>query len=1696
MKIILKSLLTKLAFCKQDKREIILQQWNDAHAEIPATTLPGLFEAQAARTPDAIAVTCGSRTVSYRELDEQASRLACYLLSRGVGPEQVVGIALSRSEKVIISLLAVLKAGAAYLPIDADYPSDRITFMLRDARPALLLTDAVTFNRLPPADMSLVILDDDGTQAALAEAACRRGEHTDELVPLLPAHPAYVIYTSGSTGIPKGVVITHHSVARLLATTREMFGFGPCDTWSWFHSFAFDFSVWEMWGALVHGGRLVVVPFEVSRSPEEFTRLLVKERVTVLCQTPSAFYQLIGTGTGDQNTARRLAVRWVILGGEALDLAQLKDWYAHYPDRPVLVNMYGITETTVHVTHKLVESGVITGLMGASPIGQGIPGWQTFVLDSRLQPVPPGVMGELYIAGSGLARGYLRRPALTAERFVACPFGASGRRMYRTGDLARWRQDGSLEFCGRVDDQVKIRGFRIEPAEIEATIRENPGAAQVVVVPDKTTGGDRRLIAYIIPADQKWRNPDEFATDMRDYVRSRLPQFMVPSAFVVLNSFPLTQAGKLDRTALPAPEHSSSVTWRAPRSPQEELLCDLFAEVLGIPRVGLNDSFFDMGGHSLLAVRLISRIRSVLGIEIDIRDLFGAPTVAGLAPLLSDGARSARGPLTPMPRPDRLPLSFAQSRVWFLNRLQDPSPTYNIPLIWRLYGALDYEALRTALADIVGRHESLRTIFAEDEGTPYQLILGPAEARPTVEVVPTAEAGLASAMEHACQHVFDLGSELPVRAWLFSLTTAEHVLVLVVHHIAADEWSMGPLLHDLSAAYEARSKRREPVWLPLPVQYADYTLWQRKMLGRSGDPGGILSRQEDFWRARLATLPEEISLPTDRPRPAVASYRGGWVRLEMGTGLRDRLRALGRLHNATLFMVVHAGLVALLTRLGVGVDIPVGAPVAGRIDEVLDGLVGFFLNTLVLRADVSGDPSFGELLARIREADLDAFAHQDVPFERVVEILKPAREGPDNPLFQVMLDVKHDDGDGLTLPGLRVAAESSSTGFAKFDLALFFTEQHEGQQSPAGMSGVIEYAADLFDKPTVEALGRHLVRLLEAVAADPDIRVSEVDILGEDERDRILRQWNDTTVQVPHAEGTVQERFAEQAWATPERIALCSGTEELTYSELDRRANALAHLLIDARVTIETPVAILLERSLNLVVSILAVLKAGATYVPLHSGYPPAFMQRVMEESGAPLLLTDRRMSARLPDTTSEVLVVDDCDLSSTIIDAPDVTCHPDNLAYVMYTSGTTGIPKGVGVTHRDLLSLVFDRCWIKAGHRRVLFHAPYAFDISNLELWVPLLLGSEIVIAPPIPLDTSSLKNIIVKQNVSALHLTAGLFNAIAEEQPSALSGLREVFTGGDVVARSALCQVLDRNRGVSIRVLYGPTEVTLCASQYLIESQADIPAAIGIGGPLDNTRLYVLDDRLAPTAVGVTGELFIAGAGLARGYLGRPALTAERFVACPFGARGERMYRTGDLARWRRDGTLEFAGRADEQVKIRGFRVEPGEIEAVLSQHSLVSDAVVIAEDEASGNKRLIAYYISKNNTSLNSVELRAYLSTRIPDYMVPSAFIPLDAFPLTPNGKLNRKALPAPVYKHATSDREPGSPAEDVLCKLFAEVLGVKTVETADNFFELGGHSLLAIQLQGRIDAVFNIRIALRDILRARTIGELAERYGIRK
>ncbi len=1663
------------------ERERLLTTWNDTAHEVEDGTLVQRFERQAGRTPERTAVVFADQSLGYAELDATANRWAREMLARGVGPGDRVALAVPRSIDLVVSLLAVLKTGAAYLPVDPDHPAERIAHVLGDARPRLVLTDAASQRVLPASDAPVLVVDAPENAEAVSRRPSGRVTDDERTAPLTSGHPAYVIYTSGSTGLPKGVVVPHRGVVNRIAWMQGRYGLTADDRVLQKTPAGFDVSVWEFFWPLTEGAVLVVARPGGHKDPAYLADVIRTEHVTTAHFVPS----MLQTFLAEPAAAGCTSLRRVVCSGEALP-APLRDRFFTVLDAR-LHNLYGPTEASVDVTSW--ECGAKEDTSSV-PIGRPVWNTMTYVLDEALRPVAPGVPGDLYLAGVQLAHGYLGRPGLTAERFVADPHGAAGTRMYRTGDLARWRDDGVLEFLGRTDDQVKLRGFRVEPGEIESALAAHPQVAAARVVLRHDREDDPRLVAYAVPGPDGVP-PGTF--ELRRHTAALLPDYMVPSAFVILEELPLTANGKLDRAALPAPETPSGSSGGVPRTPREEILAGLFAEVLGVPRVGLHDDFFALGGHSLLATRLVSRVRSGLGAELAIRTLFESPTVAGLAEKLAQ-ADGPRERVRPFVRPETLPLSFGQRGQWFLNRF-DEDGSYNILHALRLTGPLDHEALHRALDDVIARHESLRTIYPETDGRVHQVVLDDAEVEwRTCDVT---EEELAGVLAAEAAEGFELSFDIPVRAVLMRCGEEEAVLLLVLHHIAADGWSFAPLSRDLSEAYRARLSGTGPDRPQLPVQYADFALWQQEVLGTEAEPDSETSRQLSFWKEQLRGLPEELTLPADRRRPADPSGSGGLIRFRWDAGLHQRIVQLARARRVSVFMVLQAGLAALLTRLGAGDDIPLGTPVAGRTDEALDDLVGFFVNTLVLRTDTSGDPTFAELLERVREADLAAYAHQDVAFERLVEMVNPERSTVRHPLFQVMLSLQNAPEGRLDLPGVEVSEEPVDVTTSKFDLALDLTESFAPEGSAAGVEGLLQYSADLFDRETAETLVTRLTGFLRTLVEEPARPIGGVPVLSTEERRRVLVEWNATEHALPEA--TLPSLFEERTAAAPSHVAVITDEASLTYGELNARANRLARLLIERGAGPERLVAVALPRTAELVVALLAVAKTGACYLPVDPDYPAeriAFMLRDAQPvlvlattatvpadclSDAPLVLDE-------PETVTALAAQPDADLSAAERVAVPAAGHA---AYVIYTSGSTGTPKGVVVPHGALANQLR---WLVAeteldARDVVLARTPVSFDAAGGELWAPLTAGAALALAPAATVrDSEELLDFIGRHGVTVAQFVPSLLSAVPLDERG--RGIRMLLCGGEELPARLAAQAAQTWHTRVLNV-YGPTEATIQATAGRIGGTDAV--TVPLGRPVWNTRAYVLDARLQPVPDGVLGEVYLAGDQLARGYLDRPGLTAERFVADPFGEPGARLYRTGDLARRTSGGDLEYAGRSDAQVKLRGFRIELGEVESALASHPHVEQAAAAVRDDGPG-RQLVGYVVPAESVGRpDSAVLRKHLEGTLPAYMVPAVLVELETLPLTASGKLDRAGLPAPQVTRDRPLTPPRTPEEEVLCGLFSELLGLDDVGVEANFFDLGGDSIISIQLVSRARKA-GLSITPRAVFQHKTVEALAAVAGV--
>uniref|UniRef100_UPI000369955F non-ribosomal peptide synthetase n=1 Tax=Nocardiopsis potens TaxID=1246458 RepID=UPI000369955F len=1713
---------------------------------VPEDSVADQVAAAARRAPGAPALRTAESRLDYAGLVRRADAVAARLAAAGAARETVVAIALPRGADLVAALLAASRLGSTYLPIDPDFPADRIAYMLADSGARLLVTTPELDKELPEGPERVLLGPAGPEQADPAPGTADRAT-TAPAAAARRHGAAYVLYTSGSTGRPKGVVVPERGLLNFLRDMGERFPLGADDRWLAVTTVGFDISALELYLPLMHGAELVLADRDTVRDPAALADLAERAGATVMQATPALWRAL-----ADERPAVLDRLR-VLVGGEALptDLAERLAARA-----PSVTNLYGPTETTIWSTASRVRPG--------EPVDIGAPIANTgaYVLDSALRPVPVGVPGDLYISGEGLARGYAGRPDLTAERFVACPFGAPGERMYRTGDVVRRRADGALEYLGRGDHQVKVRGFRIELGEVEVRLGRLPGVAQAVVTAREDVPGQAHLVGYAVFEDGADTDPAR----LRAALAETLPDYMVPSAFVALDAFPLTENRKIDRKALPAPAGAGAAAGdrpapdAAPRTPVEERICAVLGEVLGSAPIGVHQDFFALGGHSLLATRAANRIRAELGLHARVRDLFDAPEPARLAALLQErSGGDDRPPLTAHPGPDDdAPLSYAQERIWFHEELHGPGPAYNVPLAFRLRGPVDAAALALALRDTVARHDVLRTVHADDGEGPRPRVL-PMGRVP--ELLRTEDAGadparLDRAVAEVLHTPFDVRTDVPVRAALIRTAPDDAVLALCFHHIATDEWSETPFVRDLDTAYTARTAGEEPRWERPAVRYTDFARWQRSWLGDAADPGSPMGRGLAYWRRALDGLPAETALPADRPRPAVADGAGATVRFDLDADTAAALRRAAAAHGTTVFMVLQAAVAVLLHRMGAGDDIPVGTPVTNRDDTAVHDAVGMFLNMLTLRTDLSGAPTGRELLARIREADIEAFAHAGVPFEAVVRETDPSRSAARHPLFQVMLTYQREpDHPGLL--GTDSSVHPIDIATSKLDLEFTFAEFPGG----GGLAANLRYATARFDRATAEGLAERFRQVLIALLVAPDVPVGEHEVLTDAERSALLRGAGATARPVP-APGLAR-RIARTAAEHPDRTAVRAGSERVGYAELARRADAVAARLAAAGAVRESVVAVALPRGADLVAALLAVGRTGAAYLPIDPDFPADRIAYMLADSGARLLVTTPELDPVLPAGPARLLLGPDAPGGAAASQAAGAVLsfldpHPDSAAYVLYTSGSTGRPKGVVVPHRALLNFLLDmaeRFPLDAGDRWLAV-TTVGFDISALELYLPLMQGAELVLADRDTVrDPAALADLAEESGATVMQATPALWRALAEDRPEALDGLR-ALVGGEALPRDLAERMAARTAHTAN--LYGPTETTIWSTV----SRVRVGEPVDIGAPIANTGVYVLDASLRPVPVGVPGDLYISGEGLARGYAGRPDLSAERFVACPFGAPGERMYRTGDVVRWRADGALEYLGRGDHQVKVRGFRIELGEVEEALSRAEGVGQAVVTAREDVPGQAYLVGYLVPEpGGADPDPARLRAALAETLPDYMVPSAFVALDAFPLTENRKIDRKSLPSPAVSGAepsgprsssaasaegpsggggslragtgpgrgapeegrpsssgplrarlllapgadgaagttesarAAGGEPRDETEREMCAIAAEVLGLPSLGVHDDFFTSGGHSLAAARTVNRMRARLGLDIGVRDLFEAPTVAGLAARTAAR-
>ena len=1663
----------------QERR--LLSEWNQTCAEFPSERcLHELIEEQVERSPEAVAVVFEQEQLTYAELNGRANHLAHYLRKFGIGPEVRVGICLERSLEMVIGLLGVLKAGGAYVPLDPEYPRERLAFMLEDAQPPVLLTTRHLADSLPTQAAMIVRLDADWSCIASECRANTQSGTTAENV-------AYVIYTSGSTGRPKGVMNTHRALCNRLHWMQQTYHLTGSDRVLQKTPFSFDVSVWEFFWPLMTGAQLILAPAGAHRDGGSLIRLIENKLITVAHFVPA----MLRIWLDQPGVEECRSLRMVVCSGEALSFALQERFFARLPAAE-LHNLYGPTEAAIDVTFWKCLPETKRRVV---PIGQAIDNTEIHILDRQLQTVPINVPGELHIGGVALARGYLHQPDLTAEKFIPNPFrDEAGARLYRTGDRARYSEDGQIEFLGRLDYQVKLRGFRIELGEIEAVLSQHETVREAIVIVREDAGGERQLVAYVC-AQLGLRLA---ASVLRAFLKERLPDYMLPASFVILDTLPLTSNGKVDRQGLPLPDHARVESERAfveARTKTEELLAGIWSRLLGIERISIHYDFFELGGHSLLGMQLISRVREALNVELNVRALFDAPTVCAFAAKVDAARDGVPGVVLPalerVSHATELPLSFAQQRLWFLDQLEPGSAFYNVPLALRLLGELNVSAFESSLNEVIRRHEILRTNFVAVDGRPVQVIVPERTLRLLFEELDQPAAH--RRVKEEAQRPFDLSLGPLLRCVLLRLGQREHVLLLTMHHIITDGWSLDILFRELVAHYQAFS-RQTPLHLAKPLfQYADFAIWQHKWFDSE-----MLEAQLAYWKEQLAGAPLSLSLPADRPRPPVQSYRGATQSLGLGQSMTARLRTLARAEGVTLFMLLLAAFQTLLQRYTGQDDFIVGTPVANRNQSELEGMIGLFANTLALRADLSGNPTFRTLLQRVRNTTLDAFAHQDLPFEKLVDELHAARDLSRTPLFQVMFALQHAPLQEVEFPDLEFCLLEPEGTVAKFDLTLSIDELENELRVN------LEYNTDLFDEQTIVRMLGHFETLLQHIVAEPEQLLSRMPLLKSAECRQLIREWNDTHVDYPHRASCLQHLFELQAERTPSAVAVVGEDKELTYDELNCRANQLARYLQELGVGPEIRVALLVEHSIEMLVCLLGVLKAGGAYVPLAASYPPERIRLIFEDAQVKLLLTTRRLAPREAERYARVICVDEkwkeISAREERNTASDVTA--DNLAYVIYTSGSTGKPKGVLIPHRSVvnhcesIAKLFDL----QPSDRVLQFAPLNFDVAAEELFPTLSSGAAVILLPAhLRLSPVDFTKFLSGAGVTVLNLPATYWRQwvceltrLKIELPAAL---RLMVVGSEKV----LVEWYNGWReiaGEHVRWLnaYGLTETTITATVYEAggHTESRNPGSMPIGRPIANTEMYILDRESGLVPAGVPGELYLGGECLARGYLGEPELTAKRFVPHPFSQTpGARLYRTGDVVRYLPDGNLEFIERTDLQLKVRGFRLEPAEIEAALATHASIREVLVDARQDQEGMARLAAYVVTGDEHVATTSELQQHLRERLPEYMIPSVFMRLDEMPLTPAGKVDREALRALQWSRPAAESSfvaPGTDAEKQLAEIWASVLGVRRVGIHDNFFELGGDSILSIQITAKARQS-GLYLTPKDLFQHQTIAGLA-------
>jgi amino acid adenylation domain-containing protein/non-ribosomal peptide synthase protein (TIGR01720 family) len=1683
--------LQEISLLSEEEEKTLLVDWNDTQVDYPQEKcIHQRFEEQAEKTPDAIALVFENLHLTYRELNDRAERLAHYLQSLGIKPDVIVGICMERSLEMVIGILAILKAGGAYLPLEPSYPHERLAFMMADAQVSVLLTQDHLVETLPSQQAQVICFDTD----AFILNAYQNQENP--LIEVKLENLAYVIYTSGSTGTPKGVLNTHLGLSNRLLWMQDEYHLTNRDRILQKTPFSFDVSVWEFFWPLFTGATLVVAKPEGHRDSAYLVNLITSEQITTLHFVPS----MLEVFVCESQMRKCHSLQRVFCSGEALSLSLIERFFARVDAE--LHNLYGPTEAAIDVTHWCCQHNSEHSFV---PIGRPIANTKIYILAPNLKPVPMGVTGELHLGGIGLAKGYLNRTELTEERFIANPF-QQGERLYKTGDLARYHRDGTIEYLGRIDHQVKIRGFRIELGEIEAILTQHSAIQEAVVLAREDETKDKYLVAYTVPKPGAIKS-NEIVSQLSKWLSDRLPSYMIPAVFVTLDKLPLTANGKVNRRALPAPdwEHRDlKHSYIAPRTPTEKKLVSIWTEVLKVKQIGICDNFFELGGHSLLATQAISKIRQTFQIELPLRALFESPTIAQLVESIESQQQSKIPAINPVSRDGALPLSYAQQRLWFISQLEPESSAYNIFEALQIQGKLQINALEKSFKEIIQRHEILRTNFTTQAGKPTQIIHpAPSFSLPTIDLIACSqtqqELEIQRLLNEEEQYLFNLEQEPLLRVTLLKLAPEKHLLLLTMHHIISDGWSTGILIRELVALYQAYCQGQRSPLPQLPIQYADFAAWQRQWL-----QGEVLETQLSYWKQHLGGELPRLELPTDYPRSLTQSYQGTTKSFTISPSISEKLKALSQQEDVTLFMLLLAAWQVLLYRYTGQKDIVIGTPIANRDRSEIGELIGFFVNTLVIQTDLSGNPSFRELLKRVRKVALAAYAHQNLPFELLVDELQPARHLDRNPLFDVMFTLENASAETLEIPGLSFNSLHRQGQTTIFDLTVSMKETAQG------LSGAIEYRTDLFAASTIERIAGHFQVLLEAIVSQSDRYLSDLPVLTASEQKQLLVEWNDTSADYP-TDKCIHQLFEERVKRTPNALAVVFEDQHLTYQELNDRANQLAHYLQKLGAQPEKLVGIYLEGSLEMAIAILGVLKAGGAYIPLDPAYPQERLSSMLEDAQIEVLITQQPLANKL--LLPQIKQVNLDLLWDLIAQLPTENClsqvSSENLAYVIYTSGSTGKPKGVAVSHHALVNYTLEisqQFNLQQGDRFLQF-ASIGFDVVVEEIFPTWLSGATVVLRSSSQLIAcTQFLDLIEKEQLTVFELPTAYWHQwvyeLSHSHREMPASVRLVIVGGEQISPERLTQWQQFN--IPLVHVYGLTETTVTSTLYYLPSKeftSEVESNLPIGKAIANTQIYLLDSHLQPVPVGVTGEIYIGGASLARGYLDRSQMTATRFIPHPFSVEpGARLYKTGDLGLYLPDGNLECLGRSDRQVKIRGFRIELGEIESVLSGHPSLKEVIVLAREESRERKRLVAYVVPKIQNSVTESELisqlRQWLSDRLPAYMMPSAFVILPELPLTTNGKVDRFALPLPEWKQKDlqqTDIIPHSLKEEKLVQIWTEVLNVERVGIHDNFFELGGDSILSLQVVAKANQI-GLHLTPKQLFQHQTIAELASVVGI--